>query len=238
MDISVIIPVYNEEDNVKPLYQSLTKVLFSLGKSYEIVFIDDGSQDNTLDNLKSIELSDDHVSVISFAKNYGQTAALDAGFKAANGDIVVTMDGDLQNDPADIPLLLGKIDEGYDMVSGWRKFRNDPWLKIASSLIANFIRNLLSNESIKDTGCMLKACRREFLKSIKFFNGLHRFLPTLVKMEGGKVTEVVVSHHPRKYGYSKYNIRRRLIKPFMDLLIIIWMKKNKLDYQIKTFKKK
>ena len=168
-----------------------------------------------------------------FKKNAGQTAAMDAGFRHAKGSYVVSMDADLQNDPADIPQLLEKL-KTYDMVCGWRQKRNDPWIKRISSKVANAIRNKLSQEEIRDTGCSLKAYRKECLDKIKLFNGMHRFLPTLFKMEGFTVAEVVVNHYPRKFGKSKYGISNRAVRAFIDLLVVRWMKERKLNYEVKN----
>jgi glycosyltransferase involved in cell wall biosynthesis len=174
---------------------------------------------------------DSHVTVIRFKRNAGQSAAFDAGFKLAKGEVVVTLDSDLQNDPRDIPLLLEKMG-GYDMVCGVRTKRMDSWIRLVSSKIANYIRNRLSDEEVTDTGCSLKAYRREFLRRLKLFNGMHRFLPTLMKMEGARVTEVPVHHRLRKFGESKYNIRNRLLRSFLDLLAVRWMKKRRLQYEV------
>jgi len=230
-DISIVIPVYNEEANLKPLSAELREVLDGLGRPYEIIFVDDGSVDHSFAILKEAASHDPQIRVIRFTKNTGQTAAFDAGFRAARGDIVVTMDADLQNDPHDIPRLLEKIEE-FDVVCGWRYKRRDPWIKIVSSKIANFVRNILSQEEIVDTGCSLKAFRKECLQNIKLFNGMHRFLPTLTKMEGFTVTQVKVNHRPRRFGTTKYNIRNRMVRAFADLLAVRWMKKRHLDYEI------
>ena len=230
-DISIVIPVFNEEANIKPLGAELREVLDGLGKSYEIIFVDDGSGDQSFAILKDAASNDSRIRVIRFKRNTGQTAAFDAGFKAARGDIVVTMDADLQNDPHDIPHLLEKIGE-FDVVCGWRQKRKDPWIKIVSSKIANFVRNMLSQEEIVDTGCSLKAFRKECLQNVKLFNGMHRFLPTLAKMEGFSVTQVKVNHRPRRFGTTKYNIRNRMVRAFADLLAVRWMKKRHLDYEI------
>jgi dolichol-phosphate mannosyltransferase len=230
-DISIVIPVFNEEANIKPLGAELREVLDGLGKSYEIIFVDDGSGDRSFAILKEAASNDSRIRVIRFKRNTGQTAAFDAGFKAARGDIVVTMDADLQNDPHDIPHLLEKIGE-FDVVCGWRQKRKDPWIKIVSSKIANFVRNMLSQEEIVDTGCSLKAFRKECLQNVKLFNGMHRFLPTLAKMEGFSVTQVKVNHRPRRFGTTKYNIRNRMVRAFADLLAVRWMKKRHLDYEI------
>ena len=229
--LSIVIPVFNEEDNVRLLTTELTGVLQSLNKPWELLFIDDGSTDGSLHVLKELREQSSRIRVITFKKNCGQTAAFDAGFKAARGEVIITMDADLQNDPRDIPKLLDKIGE-YDAVCGWRHQRNDPLIKRFSSSIANFVRNKLSDETIADVGCSLKAFRRESLKKLKLYNGMHRFFPTLIKMEGGKVIEVKVNHRPRKYGSSKYNIRNRMVRSFIDLLAVRWMKKRRLTYEL------
>jgi len=228
--LSVVIPVFNEEDNLRLLTAELTGVLQSLNKSWELLFIDDGSTDGSLHVLKGLQEQSPRIRIITFKKNCGQTAAFDAGFKAARGEVTITMDGDLQNDPRDIPKLLDKISE-YDAVCGWRHQRNDPLIKRFSSSIANFVRNTLSDETIADVGCSLKAFRSESVKKLKLYNGMHRFFPTLIKMEGGRVIEVKVNHRPRKYGSSKYNIRNRMVRSFIDLLAVCWMQKRRLTYE-------
>lgn len=230
-DISIVIPVYNEQDSIRPLIAELGEVLNGLDKSYEIIFVDDGSRDRSFELLKEAASQDPQIRVIRFRKNTGQTAAFDAGFRAAQGDIIVTMDADLQNDPHDIPHLLEKIG-AFDVVCGWRHKRNDPWIKIISSKIANFVRNKLSKEEIVDTGCSLKAFRKECLQNMKLFNGMHRFLPTLAKMEGFTVTQVKVNHRPRRFGTTKYNIKNRMVRAFADLLAVRWMQKRHLKYEI------
>jgi dolichol-phosphate mannosyltransferase len=228
---SIVIPVYNEEENIKPLIAELRGVLPALGGSYEIIFVDDGSRDRSFEILLEAASQDPQIRIIRFKKNAGQTAAFDAGFKATQGDIVVTMDADLQNDPHDIPRLVEKIGE-FDIVCGWRHQRKDPWIKIVSSKIANFVRNKLSEEEIVDTGCSLKAYKRECLQKLKLFNGMHRFLPTLAKMEGCTVTQVKVNHRPRRFGTTKYTISNRMVRAFADLLAVRWMKRRHLDYNI------
>ena len=229
--LSIVIPVFNEEDNLRLLTSELTGVLQSLNKPWEILFIDDGSRDGSLHVLKELREQSSNIRVIIFKKNCGQTAAFDAGFNAAKGEVIITMDADLQNDPRDIPKLLEKIGE-YDAVCGWRHKRNDPFIKRFSSAIANFVRNKLSDETIADVGCSLKAFRSESVKKLKLYNGMHRFFPTLIKMERGTVIEVKVNHRPRKHGSSKYNIRNRMVRSFIDLLAVRWMKKRRLTYEL------
>ena len=228
-DISIIIPLYNEVDNIEPLGYSIINAM--QGRNYEVVFVDDGSADGSTQKLREWCAQHTNFRTIYFRKNAGQTAAMDAGFRHARGKYVVSMDADMQNDPADIPKLLEKLNT-YDMVCGWRQKRNDPWIKRISSKVANYIRNKLSREDIKDTGCSLKAYRRECLDHIKLYNGMHRFLPTLFKMEGFTVTEIVVNHYPRKFGKSKYGISNRAFRAFIDLLVVRWMKKRKLNYEV------
>ncbi|MCF6157521.1 MAG: glycosyltransferase [wastewater metagenome] len=228
-DISVVIPLYNEVDTIEFLGHSLINAL--RGQNYEIIIVDDGSTDGSTKKLREWCAKHPYFRSIHFKKNAGQTAAMDAGFKYSRGKYVVSMDADMQNDPADIPKLLEKLNT-YDMVCGWRQKRNDPWIKRVSSQVANFIRNKLSWEDIKDTGCSLKAYRKECLERITLFNGMHRFLPTLFKMEGFTVTEIVVNHYPRKFGKSKYGISNRAFRAFVDLLVVRWMKKRKLNYEV------
>ena len=228
-DISIVIPVYNEVDNIEPLGHSIINIM--QGQNYEVIFVDDGSTDGSTRKLNEWCAMHTNFRTIHFKRNAGQTAAMDAGFKHALGKYVVSMDADMQNDPADIPKLLDKLNT-YDMVCGWRQKRNDPWIKRISSKVANFIRNKLSREDIKDTGCSLKAYRRECFNQIKLYNGMHRFLPTLFKMEGFTVTEIVVNHYPRKFGKSKYGISNRAFRAFIDLLVVRWMIKRKLNYEV------
>ncbi len=228
-EISIVIPVYNEVDSIEPLCHSVINAM--QGRNYEVIFVDDGSTDGSDQRLDEWCAGYTNFRTIHFKTNAGQTAAMDAGFKQAAGKYVVSMDADMQNDPADIPKLLEKLNT-YDMVCGWRQKRNDPWIKRISSKVANFIRNKLSQEDIKDTGCSLKAFRRECLCRIKLYNGMHRFLPTLFRMEGFTVAEIIVNHYPRKFGKSKYGISNRAFRAFIDLLVVRWMKKRKLNYEV------
>lgn len=230
-EISIVIPVYNERENLVLLDEQITKHMKPLNKDYEVILVDDGSNDGSAELIHALKNGNPHLRLIKFGQNLGQTAAFSVGFEKARGDTIITMDADLQNSPADIPLLLDALKE-YDVVCGWRYKRNDPWTKIISSKIANAIRNSLSEETIADTGCSLKAFRRKCFKNIKFYNGMHRFFPTLMKMEGFSVTQVKVGHYPRIHGYSKYNIRNRLFASFKDLLAIRWMKKRQIKYDI------
>lgn len=228
--LSVVLPIYNEEESIPVLLPRISAALDPLGKAYEVVCVNDGSSDGSLSLLREMAKQNPAIRIVNFKKNHGQTAAFDAGFHAAKGEVVVTMDADLQNDPADIPKLLEKMGE-FDVVCGWRHKRNDPWIRLVSSRIANGVRNWLSDETITDTGCSLKAFRREDLLKLKLYNGMHRFLPTLLKMEGCRVTEVKVGHFPRQYGTSKYGIGNRLFKGLYDLVAVRWMKKRQLKYK-------
>ncbi|MDD5613939.1 MAG: glycosyltransferase family 2 protein [Candidatus Omnitrophica bacterium] len=233
MKISLIIPVYNEEENLASLYSEIKAVLDNNGYDYEIIFIDDGSTDNSCGILKNLKLKDQFLRIISFKKNYGQSAALKAGFEKAEGDIFLTMDSDLQNDPADIPKLLDFIGRGYDVVSGWRRNRIDSLNKKICSKIANRVRDWIIKDGIKDTGCMLKAYRRSAVKNIEIFKGFHRFLPSLMKIRGFKIIEIEVNHRMRKFGQSNYGIINRVFKSFLDTFIVLWMKNNYISPDIK-----
>lgn len=228
--ISIVIPVYNEEKNLPLLAKGIFSVMSNLGEKFEVILVDDGSTDKSLAVMQDLRNSYPQIRIIKFERNCGQTAAFDCGFKAVKGDIIVTLDADLQNDPNDIPRMVEKLKD-CDMVYGWRRKRQDPLMKLISSKIANYIRNKLSGEDIKDTGCSLKAYKKDCLNTLKLYTGMHRFLPTLVKLEGFKVAELEVSHHPRRYGKSKYNVRKRLVWPFLDLLAVTWMKKRHLRYK-------
>ena len=199
LDISIIIPVHNEEDNVTTLHSRLTTTLNSLGKSYEIIFVDDGSTDNTYARLLKLN----NTKIIKFRKNFGQTAAWSAGFEHARGKIIITMDGDLQNDPEDIPALLHKLEEGYDVVSGWRIDRHDKFTKKLFSKFGNFFRRILLKDDIHDAGCSLKAYRRECFADFDLYGEMHRFIHAILKWKGFKVGEVKVHHHQRIYGKTK-----------------------------------
>ena len=231
IEISVVVPVYNEEGNLPVLIPVLVGVLEGLGTSFEMIFVDDGSSDESLKILRDLASRYPFLRVLRFKENRGLSAALVAGMREARGKKIVTLDSDLQNDPADIPKLLAHLDR-YDMATGWRQKREDSWLKRTSSGIGNAVRNWLSGEKIRDSACTLRAFKKECVKEIAVFNGMHRFLSTLVKMEGYRIVEVPVSHHPRRFGKSKYNIRNRMVRTFVDLLAVRWMKRRAIRYEI------
>ena len=220
IDISIVIPLYNEEENVEFLYESVSKALKESGRLWEIIMVDDGSSDGTLAILKKIAAVHADVKVISFRRNFGQTAAMAAGFDNAAGDVVIPMDGDLQNDPADIPKLLEKIEDGFDVVSGWRKDRKDRFInRKLPSMIANWLISRITGVHLHDYGCTLKAYRREVLENINLYGEMHRFIPALASLNGARVAEIPVNHRERKYGTSKYGISRTF-KVILDLVTV------------------
>ena len=231
LDLSVVIPVYNEEENLPLLWPELRSVLEPLGLQFEVLFIDDGSRDRSAEIVRGFRDADPRVRLIRLKANSGETAATYAGFKSARGRWLVTMDADLQNDPHDLPMLLAHLDQ-WDGVTGWRVKRDDPFLRRASSRVANAIRNWVSDESVQDSGCTYRAFRRECLRSLVLYRGFHRFLPTLLRMRGYRVVEVPVNHRPRRFGQSKYGIGNRAVAAFKDLLVIRWMKDRVLRYAI------
>lgn len=231
MDISIVVPVYNEEENLPILIQQLADVLRGLGKFYEMVFVDDGSKDRSREIIKEMAKQYPQIRLLGFKKNCGETAAGAAGLKEARGDVVITIDADLQNDPKDIPQMLEYMKD-YDLVTGWREKRDDPWIKLISSKIANAIRNRLSGETIRDSGCTFRAYKRECLQNLKLYKGMHRFMPTLVRMEGFRVVEIPIAHHPRAFGVSKYTTWNRMWRAFVDLLVVRWMKSRHIHYDI------
>ena len=230
IELSVVIPVYNEAENILPLVERLGPALCAVAGQIEILFVDDGSTDRTLALLEEAQRKDARIRIAHFRHNLGQTAAMAAGFRLARGKAVVTIDGDLQNDPAEIPRLAGMLGE-WDAVCGIRVRRQDtPWKRI-SSRIANGFRNWMTGDDIVDTGCTLKAYRRECLERLELYQGMHRFLPTLLKMRGFRITQVPVTHHPRLGGRTKYGTWGRLKKGLADVWAVRWMKKNWIDYR-------
>ncbi len=222
-ELSLFLPVLDEEDNLRPMHQKISAALDALGKTAEVIYVDDGSTDNSLKILKEIAAQDDRVRVISLRRNYGQTAAMSAGIDAAKGEILIPMDADLQNDPADIKRLLDKLDEGYDVVSGWRKNRQDKLIsrKIPSQ-IANRIISAIGGVHLHDYGCSLKAYRREVIQDVRLYGEMHRFIPIYASWAGARVTEIPVDHHARTMGKSKYGISRT-VKVVFDLMTIKFM---------------
>ncbi len=230
IQLSVVVPVYNEDGSLRKLYEKIKEVCDNLKRDYEIIFIDDGSGDKSFEILKEIAAKDILVKIIKFRRNFGQTAALSAGFDAAQGEIIIPMDADLQNDPADIPRLLEKLDEGYDVVSGWRKNRQDKFVsRKIPSWMANSLIAFITRVKIHDYGCTLKAYRNEVLKDIKIYGEMHRFIPAYAAWRGAKVTEIIVAHHPRQFGKTKYGISRTL-KVVLDLLVVKFV----IDYSTKS----
>jgi glycosyltransferase involved in cell wall biosynthesis len=230
-EVSLVIPVYNEEENLPILHAEIRQAMEGTGRPYEVLYVDDGSTDGSPAILRGLAEQDPHVRILRQRRNHGQSAALDAGFRFAKGDIIVTLDADLQNDPDDIPRLLERIGE-YDVVSGVRARRQDSWVRRISSRIANGIRNRVTHESVTDVGCTLRAARAEYTRRIPVFNGMHRFLPTLLRMEGARVTEVPVNHRPRLHGQPKYNIRNRIWRALMDLFGVRWLQTRWVDRRI------
>ena len=220
LDLSIVIPLLNEEENIPELYGELTEVLATINRTSEMVFVDDGSTDKSFQLLKELQQKDPRVVVVSFRKNFGQTAAMAAGFDYARGDVIVTMDADLQNDPRDIPLLLEKIDQGCDVVTGWRYDRKDAFInRRLPSMIANKIISKTTGVNLHDYGCTLKAFRQEIIKTIKLYGEMHRFIPAIASGMGISIAEVKVNHRARKYGTSKYGISRTF-RVILDLLTV------------------
>jgi glycosyltransferase involved in cell wall biosynthesis len=221
MNLSLITPVYNEQDNLPYLFEAIYKVMSSMSHSWETILVDDGSRDNSLSILKEYAQKDPaHIRVISFRRNYGQTAAIAAGLDYAKGEIIILLDADLQNDPADIPMLLAKLDEGFDLVSGWRRSRKDNAItRNFPSMIANWLISRVTGVYLHDYGCTLKAYRRDVLEGFRLYGEMHRFIPVYASSVGAKITEMPVNHHPRKYGKTKYGLERTA-KVVLDLFTV------------------
>ncbi|HEX8550690.1 MAG TPA: glycosyltransferase family 2 protein [Abditibacteriaceae bacterium] len=218
-DISVVVPVFNEEPNVQPLHAKLREALDKLPLSWEILYIDDGSRDRSFELLSEISQSDPRVKLVRFRRNFGQTAAMAAGMDNAQGKVIIPLDADLQNDPADIPRLLAKMDEGYDVVSGWRQKRKDNSLRRIPSRIANRLISKVTGVSLHDYGCSLKAYRADIMRDVNLYGEMHRFIPAYAHIVGARVTEIPVNHHPRVAGVSKYGIGR-VFRVVLDLLVV------------------
>jgi len=219
-DLSVVVPLFNEAESVRPLYEQIRRACETSERTFEILFVDDGSQDGTRDALRELHRLDPRVKVVFFRKNYGQTAAMAAGFDHSEGETVVSLDGDLQNDPSDIPRLLEKMAEGYDVVCGWRKNRQDKfWSRRFPSIIANWIIGRVTGVHIHDNGCSLKAYRASIIKNVKLYSEMHRFIPAMSTLTGSRVAELVVNHHARQFGKSKYGIGRAW-RVFFDITTV------------------
>lgn len=232
IDVSIVLPVKNEEESLKELHSKLTDELIKLGLEYEIIAIDDGSTDSSFKVLKELSQSDPRLKAIKFRRNFGQTAALSAGFHHAKGDVIITMDSDLQNDPADIPRLLEKINEGYDVVSGWRADRKDKFIsRRIPSILANKLIVKMTGVNIHDFGCTLKAYRKDVVDNINLYGEMHRFIPALAKWVGAEITEIKVQHHARKHGKSNYGISRTT-RVFLDLMTVKFL----LSYSTKPMR--
>jgi len=225
--VSVVVPVFNEEANMSILQAELRSALTGLG--YEIIFVDDGSTDQSAAKIEAAP----HVRVLRFEKNAGQSAALFAGLNAARGAIIVTIDSDLQNDPADIPRLLAEISKGADLVCGYREKRRDGLVKRLTSRMANFVRSRYTRDGVRDTGCTLKAMRRECVAALVSFKGMHRFIPALVKGAGYRIVEVPVNHRPRKFGESKYGLGDRALRATIDMFGVRWLLSRRLRYKVR-----
>jgi glycosyltransferase involved in cell wall biosynthesis len=226
--ISVVIPLFNEQDNIAILQRELADAL--AGRSYEIVFVDDASRDATLSKIARRP----EIRVLEFEKNSGQSAAMYAGIHAARGGVIVLLDGDLQNDPADIPKLLAEIEKGSDLVCGYRAKRKDTTVKKITSRVANFVRSRFTKDGVRDTGCTLKAMRRECAQALVPFYGMHRFIPALVKGAGFKLVEIPVNHRERKFGVSKYGLSNRAVKATVDMFGVRWLLSRQLSYRVKN----
>ena len=229
--LSLVVPAYNEQENIEPLLARIGAALEQIGKPFEVIIVDDGSTDGTPRLLEQAMGARPWLRVLRLDRNSGQSAAFDAGFKAARGAVIATIDADLQNDPEEIPRLLPLLN-GYDMIAGWRQKRHDSVLRRAQSRIANRVRNWISQEEIRDSACSLKLYRRHCLAGIELYAGMHRFMPTLVKMRGFTVREEPVKHSPRHAGTAKYGLRNRAWRAFVDLLAVRWMKKRYLRYGV------
>ena len=236
VDVALVVPVYNERDSLPLLIDEIARAVGggAAGRSYEIVAVDDGSTDGSLELLRGLGRDHPELRVVALAEHAGQTAALAAGFRAARGRVVVTLDADLQNDPADVPALLAELERSRAAaVVGYRVNRHDSAWKRLQSRIANGVRNRLNRETIRDTGCSLKAFRADAVRALPLFDGMHRFLPTLIRMGGGTVVEVPVRHRPRRFGRTKYGMWNRVFRSFADALAVRWMQRRALRYRIR-----
>ena len=223
-ELSIIIPVFNEEESILELAEEISGVMKDLSAEYELIFIDDGSRDSSYDKIKSLADKDSRINGVRFRRNYGKAAALSEGFRISKGKMIVTMDSDLQDDPAEIPGLMKKLDEGFDVISGWKKNRKDPWTKRFPSKIFNLVTRMMSGIRIHDFNCGLKIYRSDVIKTVKVYGELHRYIPVLAKLAGFSVSELVVNHRPRKFGKTKFGASR-FLKGFLDLTTVLFLGK-------------
>jgi dolichol-phosphate mannosyltransferase len=235
VEYSIVLPIFNEQDSLEHLYENIRGAMQEVSEAYEVIMVDDGSTDGSRQVMESIQLKDKRFRGIYLERNYGQSSALVAGFRAAAGEVIIMMDADLQVDAHDIPKLIAELGT-VDAVTGYRKHRSDTLSKRITSQVANRIRNWVTGETIRDIGCPLKAFRREVLEGVVCFDGMHRFLPTLIKLQGYTVSEVPITHHKRRYGKSKYTTWNRLGRTIWDLLGVRWLKKRRFHYRIKSIK--
>jgi len=230
--LSVVVPVHDEEDNLEPLHREICDALKTMSEAFELVLVDDGSRDRSLERMRALAARDPRVRIVVLEGNHGQTAALDAGFRAARGEITATLDADLQNDPHDLPKLLSCLDRA-DVVNGVRVDRHDSLVRKISSKIGNGFRNWMTGESVTDVGCSIRVMRTEYLRRVKLFRGMHRFLPTLLRMEGARLIEIPVAHRARHSGRSKYGIANRLFVGLADVLAVRWMQSRAIRYRVR-----
>lgn len=219
--VSIVVPLYNEEESLEPLTSEIIKAVNNVSNTYELIFVDDGSVDNSLQVIRKLASSNNRIKYLSFRKNYGKSAALQVGFESATGEAVITIDADLQDDPAEIPNLLRKLEEGYDLVSGWKKTRHDPFIKKHSSKFFNRVTKVMSGIDIHDFNCGLKAYRKDVVKNINVYGELHRYIPVLADWRGFRISEIPVKHHPRRYGKTKFGLSR-FFKGFFDLITVVF----------------
>lgn len=231
--ISVVVPVYNEEDNLRPLAEQVRAALAPLGREWELLLVDDGSRDRSLAVMRELAAADPHVRYLAFAANQGQSAAFAAGFANARCELIVTMDADLQNDPADVPGMLALFEQGYDMVCGLRARRRDTFMKRLASRVGNAVRTAMTGRTVTDTGCSLKIMRADMARRMPPFKGMHRFLPNLMAWQGARLAEMPVNHRPRTAGVSKYGTIDRAISGGWDLLGMQWLRSRFISYEIK-----
>jgi len=230
LELSIVLPVFNEAESLPILWEELQPVLKTIGHAAEVIVVDDGSTDGSTDFVRLIQATDPRVRLIRLTRNAGLSSAFAAGLRAARGRIVVTLDADLQSDPADIPALLGQLD-GWDAACGWRRARRDPWLRRVSSRIANGVRAAVLGDQIRDSACSLRAMHRRCLDDLDLFNGFHRFIPALLRQAGYRVIEVPVNHRPRRFGAAHYGVRNRAWRAFVDMLGVRWLESRRLRYE-------